>query len=209
MRIDPLLTNYPMRIRQVAVCVVIGVSMVFYVFPRALGEAEKIEFIIQEDIEMLDIPITKPPEKNEAPPKPATPIASDEDFEDEEYDLFETDFEEWEDFDATDLPEPEGDEVSQFSADYQAPKNIIPIQPIYPEIQKSMGVEGKVFVKFWVDKRGNVDPNKVTIVKGIVGLNEAAIEAVKRSRWKPAMQRDRKVGVYMTVPVNFILKEAK
>ena len=105
------------------------------------------------------------------------------------------------------MPEPDDDEVSQFSADYQAPKNIIPIQPIYPEIQKSMGVEGKVYVKFWVDKHGNVDPNKVTIVKGIVGLNEAAIDAVKRSRWKPAMQRDRKVGVYMTVPVNFNLPD--
>ena len=89
----------------------------------------------------------------------------------------------------------------------KAPVAIIPISPIYPEIAKSMGVQGKVFIKFFVDKRGKVDPNKITIVKSVVGLNEAAIEAVKRSQWRPAMQGDKRVGVYMTVPVNFKLRK--
>ena len=207
MRIDPILTTYPTRVRQVSIGVVLGISLIFYVYPRALGEAEKIEFIIQEDIEMLDIPITEKPKEQKAPPKPSTPIASDEDFDEEEYDIFETDFDEWEDWDAP-PPEDEDEGNSEFVAFDQAPKPVIPINPIYPEIAKSMGVEGKVFVKFFVDKRGNVDPNKVTVVKGVVGLNEAAIDAVKKSRWKPAMQRDRKVGVYMTVPVNFVLTAA-
>ena len=204
MRVDPILATYPTRVRQVSICVVLGISMIFYIYPRALGEAEKIEFIIQEDIEMLDIPITEKPKEQKAPPKPSTPVASDEDFDEEEYDLFETDFDEWEDWDAP-PPEEEDGANSDFVAFDKAPKPVIPISPVYPEIAKSMGVEGKVFVKFWVDKKGRVDPNKIIIVKGVVGLNEAAIDAVKRSKWKPAMQRDRKVGVYMTVPVNFVL----
>ena len=69
-----------------------------------------------------------------------------------------------------------------------------------------MGVEGKIYIKFFVDKKGKVDPNKITIIKGIPALNDAAISAVKKSRWKPAMQRDMKVGVYITVPINFELK---
>tara|TARA_B100000900_G_scaffold410025_1_gene426960 strand:- start:881 stop:1000 length:120 start_codon:yes stop_codon:yes gene_type:complete len=39
MRIDPLILDYPIRIRAVAVAVVLGISSAFYVFPRALGEA--------------------------------------------------------------------------------------------------------------------------------------------------------------------------
>ena len=95
---------------------------------------------------------------------------------------------------------------AEFVAYDKAPVAIIPISPAYPEIAKSMGTEGRVFVKFFVDKKGKVDPNKITIVKGVVGLNEAAIEAVKRSQWRPAMQRDKRVGVYMTVPVKFELR---
>ena len=45
-----------------------------------------------------------------------------------------------------------------------------------------------------------------TIIKGIPALNDAAIKAVEKSRWKPAQQRDMKVGVYITVPINFELK---
>ena len=138
-----------------------------------------------------------------APSKPSTPIASDEDFDDEEYDIFETDFDEFEDWDAP-PPYEEEEGNSDFIAYDKAPVAVIPISPAFPEIAKSMGTEGKVYVKFFVDKKGRVDPNKIIVVKGVVGLNEAAIEAVKRSKWKPAMQRDRKVGVYMTVPVNFV-----
>ncbi|MFB0515439.1 MAG: TonB family protein [Candidatus Neomarinimicrobiota bacterium] len=38
------------------------------------------------------------------------------------------------------------------------------------------------------------------------GLDEAAAEAIKRTRFKPAKQRDRPVGVWISIPVNFKLK---
>ena len=37
------------------------------------------------------------------------------------------------------------------------------------------------------------------------GLDEAALTAVKKSKWYPAQQRDKKVGVWQTVPVVFSL----
>ncbi len=45
------------------------------------------------------------------------------------------------------------------------------------------------------------------MLKGIpnTGLDEAALKAVKKSTWKPARQRDKKVGVWQTVPVKFEL----
>ena len=51
MRIDPLISDYPVRVRIVAVAVVLGIASTFYVFPRALGEAEKTEYIIKSEIE--------------------------------------------------------------------------------------------------------------------------------------------------------------
>ena len=50
MRVDPLLKNYPIRIREVAVGVLIGISGIFYIFPKALGESIKTDYIIKEEI---------------------------------------------------------------------------------------------------------------------------------------------------------------
>ena len=205
MRIDPLLTNYPVRIRQVTVGVLVGISTIFYVFPRALGEAEKTEYIIKDEIETFDIPQTEQIEIPEPPAKPSVPIASEDDFLDEDYDIFDTDFDDWGDWEAP--PSDDSGDV-EFVAFDKAPKAIITIQENveYPDIAKSMGVEGTVFVKFYIDKKGNVDPNKISIIKGIPALNEAAIAAVKKSKWKPAQQRDMRVGVYQTIPIKFELK---
>ena len=56
MRIDPLLINYPIRIRQVTVGVIVSISLIFYVFPRALGESTKTNYILKDEIETFDIP---------------------------------------------------------------------------------------------------------------------------------------------------------
>ena len=37
------------------------------------------------------------------------------------------------------------------------------------------------------------------MLRGNPVFEEAAVAAVKQSEWKPAMQRDMRVGVYMTV----------
>ena len=205
MRTDPLLTNYPIRIREVTLVVFIGISSIFYVFPRALGESEKTDYIIKDEMETFDIPQTEQIEIPEPPAKPSVPIASEDDFLDEDYDIFDTDFDDWGDWEAP--PSDNGGDV-EFVAFDKAPKAIITIQENveYPDIAKSMGVEGTVFVKFYIDKKGNVDPNRISIIKGIPALNEAAITAVKKSKWKPAQQRDMRVGVYQTIPIKFELK---
>ncbi len=103
MRIDPLLINYPIRIRQVTLGVFIGISSIFYVFPRALGESEKTTYIIKDEIETFDIPQTEQIEIPEPPAKPSVPIASEDDFLDEDYDIFDTDFDDWGDYSVVDL----------------------------------------------------------------------------------------------------------
>ena len=86
-----------------------------------------------------------------------------------------------------------------------APKPIIPIKPIYPEQAKKNGIEGTIFVQFFIDKKGKV--TEAWVIKGISNsvLDESALSAVRNSSWTPALQGEIKVGIWQTVPVKFEL----
>ena len=62
-----------------------------------------------------------------------------------------------------------------------------------------------MYIKAFINIKGSVVSAKV--LKGVpnTGLDEAAIKAVKKSRWYPARQRDKKVGVWITIPIDFSL----
>ena len=106
--------------------------------------------------------------------------------------------------DAPPPPPDQGRKVKFIPYD-KAPTPMSPIRPEYPEIAMEAGIEGTVIVQAFINKKGVVEDTM--ILKGIpnTGLNEAAEEAVKRTRWKPARQRDKKVGVWMSIPINFKL----
>jgi protein TonB len=75
----------------------------------------------------------------------------------------------------------------------------------YPEIAKRAGVEGKVYVLAFVDEKGNVTNAK--IIKGIgAGCDEAAIDAVLQTRFKPGKQRGTPVKVQVSIPIVFKLQ---
>ncbi len=76
---------------------------------------------------------------------------------------------------------------------------------VYPEIERRAQVEGKVLVKAYIDEDGNVA--KVEIVKGVdEGLNEAALNAVEKTKFKPGMQRGKPVKVKVIIPIVFKLR---
>ena len=74
---------------------------------------------------------------------------------------------------------------------------------VYPEKARKAGVEGKVLVYAQIDVDGEVVRTRV--MKTLIGCDEAAIEAIKSVKWKPAMNRDRPVKVWVMVPVEFRL----
>ncbi len=75
----------------------------------------------------------------------------------------------------------------------------------YPEIAKRAGIEGKVFVRAYIDENGHVAATEV--LKGIgTGLDEAAEKAVKETKFKPGMQRGKNVKVQVVVPIQFKLE---
>ncbi len=68
-----------------------------------------------------------------------------------------------------------------------------------------MGIEGKVFVEFVVDKDGTI-----TNVKAIKGIGAGCDEEAKRviegaPKWSPGKQRGRPVKVRMILPITFKL----
>ena len=73
----------------------------------------------------------------------------------------------------------------------------------YPRDARKANVEGRVFVKFVVNKQGGVDA--VEVVKGIFpSLDQAAIYAVRQLRaFTPGQQDGQAVAVSFTVPITF------
>ncbi|MBD2767002.1 energy transducer TonB [Hymenobacter sp. BT664] len=76
----------------------------------------------------------------------------------------------------------------------------------YPNLALRNGVEGKVFVSFTVDPKGEV--TDVKIVKGLgSGLDEETIRAIKTlPRFIPGKQNGREVSVSFTVPVTYQIR---
>lgn len=75
----------------------------------------------------------------------------------------------------------------------------------YPSQARRMGIEGKVFVQFVVDKDGSL--SDVQAIKGIgAGCDEEAVRVVKSApKWKPGKQRGQPVRVRMVLPITFKL----
>jgi eukaryotic-like serine/threonine-protein kinase len=76
----------------------------------------------------------------------------------------------------------------------------------YPPIAERQKVEGTVELNILVDERGNVvEALLVTPAGGKSGLNEAAVDNVKRRRYRPATKDGVPVKVWFPVSVRFVL----
>jgi len=75
----------------------------------------------------------------------------------------------------------------------------------YPKTARKVGIQGNVFVRFIVDKEGNL--TNLEVVKEIgVGCDEEAIRVLKKApRRNPGSQGGRKVNVQMIIRMHFRL----
>ena len=76
----------------------------------------------------------------------------------------------------------------------------------YPLIAKEMGIQGKVFVSFMIDKTGNV--KEVKVLRGVDGhLDKEAVRLIKSlPKMQPAVQRGTPVSITYTIPIHFLLQ---
>jgi serine/threonine-protein kinase len=78
--------------------------------------------------------------------------------------------------------------------------------PVYPPIALRQRVDGTVELNVFVDEKGTVlDVQVVQGAGGRAGLNEAAVDSVKKRRYRPATKDGVPVKVWMSVRVRFEL----
>ncbi|MCW8848742.1 MAG: energy transducer TonB [Melioribacteraceae bacterium] len=191
------------------------VIMAFLYFPH-IERSEVVMEELQELVDVEDVVITKHDVAPPPPPKPIIPIEtpSDEILEDIEIEDTDLDMSEVVEAPPPQLIEEEKEEELEptfFIAVEEMPSpigGIVGIQRkiIYPEIAKRAGVQGRVYVKAFVDETGKVQ--KVEVIKGIgAGCDEAAVDAVLNTRFNPGKQRGKPVKVQVSIPIKFVLTE--
>ena len=155
-------------------------------------------------IENIEIPETQQFETPPPPARPSIPVESEDDDLADDLTIEETDLDNFDAWDAP-PPPPSGPQVKFIPYD-KAPVPLMPIRPVYPDIAQEAGIEGQVIVQCFIDDKGRV--KETIVLKGIpnTGLNESAVEALRKTRFRPAKQRETKVGVWITIPINFTLQ---
>ena len=194
---------YPVVVRVTGLSGVMLLIFTFLVFPRSRNTME-LDEEVQIIIEQIDIPQTEQFDRPPPPARPSVPVESESEDIADDVTLDEFNLDEFDAWDAP-PPPPEGPRVKFIPYD-DPPVPLRPIRPKYPEIAQEAGIEGTVVVQVFVDDKGRV--KETVILKGIpnTGLDEAATQAIRSVRFRPAKQRERAVGVWISIPVNFRLK---
>ena len=200
---NPLKIKYPIIIRLTTLIGIILVILNFLIFPRFINTLS-FETVDQLIIENIDIPQTQQIDNTPPPARPSIPVPSDDEDIADDLTLDELDFDDFSNMDAP-PPPPSGPKVVFIPYD-DPPIAMTPIRPVYPEIAQEAGIEGVIVVQAFIDEKGRV--KETQILKGVpnTGLDEAAMDATRKTRFKPAKQRERAVGVWISIPVNFRLK---
>ena len=168
----------------------------------------------QELFTVEDIQQTKQENRPPPPPKPPIPIEAPSDDVLEDIEIGDTEIDINEEMEAPPPPPKEEKKVEEeptyFVAVEEMPEPVGGIKAIqekivYPEIAKRAGVEGKVYILAFVDESGSV--TKAQVLKGIgAGCDEAALDAVQKTKFKPGKQRGKPVKVQVSIPVIFKLQ---
>ena len=173
------------------------------------------EYVIdeQEVVEMEEIIQTRQIETPPPPPRPPVPVEvpNDEIIDDVDIDI-SADLDLGGQLSMPPPPPPadDDDEEDFFVVVEDMPELIgglgeLQRQIRYPEMARRAGIEGRVFIQFIVNERGEVEDPRV--IRGIGGgADEEALRVVSQARFTPGMQRGRPVRVQYSLPIFFRLQ---
>ena len=157
------------------------------------------------------------PPKIEIPPppqqiaRPATPIIAEADI-DEDITIAPTTFE---DNPIEDLPPPPEQGQGQLSdapvfTPYEVAPRVINEATVrqalareYPTLLRDAGIGGEVQVWFFIDEEGKVQETRLYLSSGHLRLDEAALTVADIIQFTPAMNRDKVVPVWISLPILF------
>jgi periplasmic protein TonB len=80
------------------------------------------------------------------------------------------------------------------------------LEKYYPPLLKDAGIGGTVMVWFFIDEAGHVQKNLIKESSGHQALDEAAIKVANIMDFSPALNRDKKVPVWVALPIVFRTK---
>lgn len=80
------------------------------------------------------------------------------------------------------------------------------VEPKYPDIAKKAEKEGEVVLQATIDENGIPQDIKALTNLGF-GLEEAAIEALKKTTFRPAMRGNEPISKQVAIPYKFMLKD--
>lgn len=187
------------------------VTAAFAFFP----DLEKEEVSIKADQEIVnvqDIDNTRQENRPPPPPRPPIPIEAPSSDAIDDIDI-SSEFDLKEEMPAPSAPPAPKKEVQEEEVYFEVvedPPTIIGgldavrKHLVYPDLAIRAGVEGTVIVLAYVNRDGVVTGTDV--VRGIGGgCDEAAMDAVRKVKFNPGMQRGKPVNVKVSVPVKFRL----
>lgn len=161
----------------------------------------------EEKFEVVELPenieIPPPPQEVQMPTVPVE-AASDEEADDAQ-DLPETTFD---DFSQMPPPPPPdgGLDSGVFLAFDEPPIPIDLVSPKYPDLAREAGFEGTVRVQVLISEEGKVLDAQVVSSDVSPAMEQAALEAARKCKFKPAKQRTTPVKARMLIPFHFSLK---
>lgn len=182
------------------------------------GDMMNLGQVNDEFEDVMEIPPTEQPPP--PPPKVQQPeiieVPDEEEIEEDidvDLDVEITEETEVEDIVFEDAPEEEvADEIFTIVEEQPEPKGgmaafyeYVSKNLKYPAQARRMGIEGRVFVEFVIEKDGSI--TDVKAIKGIgAGCDEEAVRVIEEApKWKPGKQRGRPVRVRMILPITFKL----
>lgn len=191
------------------IALVIFIAAVRFEFRSA--PPEEIVLNEQEIVEMEEIIQTRQMETPPPPPRPPVPVEvpNDEIIEDIDINI-DADLALDGPLNLPPPPPPAEEEEDFFTVVENMPELIgglagLQASITYPEMARKAGIEGRVFLQFIVNERGEVENPRV--VRGIGGgCDEEALKAIQKAKFKPGLQRGRPVRVQYNLPVVFKLQ---
>lgn len=98
-----------------------------------------------------------------------------------------------------------GVEPVYVTGEMEKPVLLVKVEPVYPEAARLARLGGRVTIMAVIGEDGGIVSAEVLASKNPL-FNGAALEAVRRWRYRPALMNGRPVRVYFTVMVDFVMR---
>jgi TonB family protein len=85
------------------------------------------------------------------------------------------------------------------------PELMMLVPPVYPREAEKNRIEGSVELRIHVTDLGTVDQVEVTSSSGIPSMDEAAVKAALKTRFRPAIKNGQRIPMWINYPIQFAL----